>query len=620
MNLPHRTVATRLSEYQLPIVTLGLVVVAQLATVVSQVVDVAVHSVLGTFLQAAAVSVSFGPVTTGNIRKGRQDRRYRALFERLTEYSLARRGLQCQQLEDEFLHVPLLSRLCSDGQSAIRKSTPSECAVFVLGYQFYGHELEIPNFDPFCLTEIADCAAEYPPYRYLVLADALRTVLPEAAKVRALVREIEKKATTRFRVSSRTSDADQRLESRIMRSREEELIVVSTTSQVSGFFLDVLHRREANISEVKVVCLSPRILSHGSISSQSLESTVPVSVIPTGQQIDDPRIDNIRRVVRILTGIASARKRFGSSRMDIRFLILKERHPGLKVRLLSRSGYLQLFPGNLRYAGNLYRFGYEIEDRQLVERFTALLGDWLDISGEPLGVNDAEIQDLEERSISELARSLLGTERPAENIAVKSTMLFSLLPDEYGRDILGKVFNVIAQGVDSTAPGRLREAVPSQWDVYVPAGRPIVERQRGLALTPSGAHVSVGAFIECDGKMLVVKKVTAPNRGLWSIPAGHCEWGECPAVSIVRELREEIGVLPKEPTLIYTGEIDEGRPCRHGAARHLWFLYRIQFSELPEITLQAEELRELKWVDNTVLGRLRKTPALEALLEKTSGE
>jgi 8-oxo-dGTP diphosphatase len=59
----------------------------------------------------------------------------------------------------------------------------------------------------------------------------------------------------------------------------------------------------------------------------------------------------------------------------------------------------------------------------------------------------------------------------------------------------------------------------------------------------------VGALMvrHCGGPEILLGK-RAADRALapdvWDVPGGHCEPGEAPAQTLVRELREEIGVTP----------------------------------------------------------------------------
>jgi 8-oxo-dGTP diphosphatase len=50
--------------------------------------------------------------------------------------------------------------------------------------------------------------------------------------------------------------------------------------------------------------------------------------------------------------------------------------------------------------------------------------------------------------------------------------------------------------------------------------------------------VGVGCIVIRDGQLLLVRN----QRGLWSTPGGHLDFGESPEVCAARETREETGV------------------------------------------------------------------------------
>ena len=53
----------------------------------------------------------------------------------------------------------------------------------------------------------------------------------------------------------------------------------------------------------------------------------------------------------------------------------------------------------------------------------------------------------------------------------------------------------------------------------------------------------VGAIVRDDrGRLLMVRRGTAPGKGQWSIPGGRVEPGEGPAHAAVREVQEETGL------------------------------------------------------------------------------
>src|ERR1700761_5996675 len=54
--------------------------------------------------------------------------------------------------------------------------------------------------------------------------------------------------------------------------------------------------------------------------------------------------------------------------------------------------------------------------------------------------------------------------------------------------------------------------------------------------------VSAVALVDGDGRVLVQQRSTGPLQGLWEFPGGKVEPSETPAVALIRELREELGI------------------------------------------------------------------------------
>jgi 8-oxo-dGTP diphosphatase len=68
------------------------------------------------------------------------------------------------------------------------------------------------------------------------------------------------------------------------------------------------------------------------------------------------------------------------------------------------------------------------------------------------------------------------------------------------------------------------------------------------------------AVVDVD-RVLVVQRSAEPGRGEWTIPGGHLELGESPAVGAARELREETGlsVDPDDLSLLDARSFDPFR-------------------------------------------------------------
>lgn len=61
----------------------------------------------------------------------------------------------------------------------------------------------------------------------------------------------------------------------------------------------------------------------------------------------------------------------------------------------------------------------------------------------------------------------------------------------------------------------------------------------------------MGAVIkDHSGRLLLIKRGHEPGKGLWSIPGGRVEAGESDAAALVREVREETGLVVAAGLLI----------------------------------------------------------------------
>lgn len=67
---------------------------------------------------------------------------------------------------------------------------------------------------------------------------------------------------------------------------------------------------------------------------------------------------------------------------------------------------------------------------------------------------------------------------------------------------------------------------------------------------PEAPLVGVGAVIVSEGRVLLVQRGTEPLRGHWSIPGGLVEVGESLNAAVIREAREETGLIVEPVELV----------------------------------------------------------------------
>ncbi|MBA4741280.1 MAG: NUDIX domain-containing protein [Azoarcus sp.] len=76
------------------------------------------------------------------------------------------------------------------------------------------------------------------------------------------------------------------------------------------------------------------------------------------------------------------------------------------------------------------------------------------------------------------------------------------------------------------------------------------------AVPPAGIPTGVHVLIECDGRILLMRRAgTGFFDGQWSLPGGHVEDGESLCAAACRELAEEVGIFVVHDALEMLGVI-----------------------------------------------------------------
>jgi 8-oxo-dGTP diphosphatase len=120
--------------------------------------------------------------------------------------------------------------------------------------------------------------------------------------------------------------------------------------------------------------------------------------------------------------------------------------------------------------------------------------------------------------------------------------------------------------------------------------------------------VAACALIDADGRVLIAQRPQGkPMAGLWEFPGGKVETGEWPEQSLIRELKEELGIVVKEECLAPLTFASHRYPDFH-------LLMPLYVCRRWDGLVEAREQQTLKWVRPPNLRDYPMPPADEPLI------
>jgi 8-oxo-dGTP diphosphatase len=127
---------------------------------------------------------------------------------------------------------------------------------------------------------------------------------------------------------------------------------------------------------------------------------------------------------------------------------------------------------------------------------------------------------------------------------------------------------------------------------------------------PDRPVLAVSAVVGRADRFVVVRRAQPPAQGLFTLPGGGVETGETLRQAVVREVREETGLIVEPIDLAGHREVII-RDADGRAARHFVILAFAAWWRGGELSLN-EELTEARWIDAAELAGL---PTTEGLAE-----
>lgn len=115
--------------------------------------------------------------------------------------------------------------------------------------------------------------------------------------------------------------------------------------------------------------------------------------------------------------------------------------------------------------------------------------------------------------------------------------------------------------------------------------------------------VAACALVDADGRVLIAQRPQGkPMAGLWEFPGGKVENGERPEQTLIRELKEELGITVNEACLAPLTFASHGYPDFH-------LLMPLYVCRRWDGTVTAREAQQLAWVKPNKLRDYEMPPA-----------
>lgn len=121
--------------------------------------------------------------------------------------------------------------------------------------------------------------------------------------------------------------------------------------------------------------------------------------------------------------------------------------------------------------------------------------------------------------------------------------------------------------------------------------------------------VAVAAFVESEGRVLLVHRCFNPERGKWALPAGFVDYGEDPVQAVTREVKEETGLdiavtdllevttnsdqLGASIVICYTATVTGGTAHAHDDADAI--LWLAPDDPLPDLAFESTRRAVARW-------------------------
>jgi 8-oxo-dGTP pyrophosphatase MutT (NUDIX family) len=103
---------------------------------------------------------------------------------------------------------------------------------------------------------------------------------------------------------------------------------------------------------------------------------------------------------------------------------------------------------------------------------------------------------------------------------------------------------------------------------------------------------AAGCYCCCDDHLLLVKRQSFKSQGdKWGVPAGKLEKDENPADTVIRELKEEVGLPLSLENLQHIGTLFIRLP----PIDYIYYMFFTHYPSFPQVIVDLSENQEARW-------------------------
>jgi ADP-ribose pyrophosphatase len=492
----------------------------------------------------------------------------------------------------------------------INSATSEECAALMLTLQNQRMTFNLSN--DLALSDfknIARNASKNIFYRGVLIAGSLEGINYKDYE------EIGKINDNKYNIGNDLKDqSDRDFINKLMTAEKDEIIIFSTTSQMSSDIIKIITNHHERISKVSFFICSPFIIRDSAIENMFSEYNNPSFATPVMQFIQkkdgsvNTELDAVRRVLKITSSITNLLKISSDKDIEIEINLFKRKYPGLKIKLLKNSKFLQIQPGNLTYANNLYRFGVEADSSKLISDVYRSIEEYRDSADliERLSLTSSDITEFQNNVLSELTLWLLEHGVTLDDINANKQELIRTVDDiETSKwlDAITRVMRIIRENIQVNLDlnsSDLEDILKVRQDNKQGNEIFVDQNSNGIPF-----HITVAALFIHDEKILIIKKSDPAYDHKYSIVAGHLENGESPRSALLREVREELGMTLIDFKFLRK-EIGVKDLCRYGLNLHDWYIFcSDEYIDVDSVNFDSSEIEGLEWVSFHELNNIR---------------